>query len=132
MTYTCRSLFPDRLRKDSYVHPPVTCQVAVSLDPRTSGRDVIEGTDPVSGIQLLHSLNRKRPSSRTESTMVPYLQYTRHSSAVSNPLSIRFMGSAHRVEITQNGTVDRLHVAPVYICQNKQGTSAFIFILEVG
>ncbi|KAL3439131.1 hypothetical protein BDV09DRAFT_191347 [Aspergillus tetrazonus] len=122
-------IFPDRLRKDSYVHPPVTCQVAVSLDPRTSGRDVIEGTDPVSGIQLLHSLNRKRPSSRTESTMVPYLQYTRHSSAVSNPLSIRFMGSAHRVEIAQNGTVDRLHVAPVYVCQNKQDLDMFQSIL---
>ncbi|KAL5002008.1 hypothetical protein BDV10DRAFT_181703 [Aspergillus recurvatus] len=118
-------LFPDRLRKDSYVRPPVSCQVAVSLDPRANGRDVIEGTDPESGMQLLHSLNRKRLSSRTESSMIPYLQYTRHSSAASNPLSIRFMGSAHRVEIAQNGTADRLHVAPVYVCHNKQDLDMF-------
>ncbi|KAL4733092.1 hypothetical protein BDV11DRAFT_176023 [Aspergillus similis] len=116
-------LFPDR--KDRHVHSPLVCQVAVLLDPTTNGRDVIEGTDPVSGIQLLHSLSRKHSSSRTESTMVPYLQYTRHSSAVSNPLSIRFIGSAHRVEIAQNGTTDHLRVAPVYVCHNKQDLDMF-------
>ncbi|KAL6232116.1 hypothetical protein BDW75DRAFT_243275 [Aspergillus navahoensis] len=118
-------LFPDRIRTESYVRPPISCQLAVSLDPRANGRDVIEGTNPESGIQLLHSLNRKRPSSRIESSMTPYLQYTRLSSAVSNPLSIRFMGSAHRVEIAQNGTADRLHVAPVYVCHNKQDLDMF-------
>ncbi|KAL5051979.1 hypothetical protein BDW71DRAFT_202120 [Aspergillus fruticulosus] len=122
-------LFPDRIIKDSYVHPPITCQIAVSLDPKTNGRDVIEGTDPERGIQLVHSLIQKRPSSRTESSMVPYLQYTRHSSAASNPLSIRFMGSAHQVEIAQNGTTDRLRVAPVYVCHNKQDLDMFQSIL---
>ncbi|KAL4985944.1 hypothetical protein BDW68DRAFT_198353 [Aspergillus falconensis] len=129
MHLTCRSLFPDRIIKDSYVHPPITCQIAVSLDPKTNGRDVIEGTDPERGIQLVHSLIQKRPSSRTESSMVPYLQYTRHSSAASNPLSIRFMGSAHQVEIAQNGTTDRLRVAPVYVCHNKQDLDMFQSIL---
>ncbi|KAL4979523.1 hypothetical protein BDW66DRAFT_157346 [Aspergillus desertorum] len=122
-------LFPNPLRKNGYLRPPVKCQVAVSLDSKNNGRDVIEGTDPESGIQILHWLSRKRLSSRTGSSMIPYLQYTRHSSAASNPLSIRFMGPAHRVEISQNGAADRLHVAPVYVCHNKNDLDMFQNIL---
>ncbi|RDW70889.1 uncharacterized protein DSM5745_08400 [Aspergillus mulundensis] len=116
--------FPDPNRRGSYVHPPVTCSVTAFLDPRSSRRDVIEGINAETGLKLVHSLDRENPSKNVKDSMMPYLMYSRHSSAASNPLSIGFMGS-HQIEITQDGRADMLHVTPIYVCHDKQDFDRF-------
>ncbi|KAL4905019.1 hypothetical protein BDW74DRAFT_178584 [Aspergillus multicolor] len=121
-------LFPDPNHRGSYVHPPVTCTVIAFLDPRSSRRDVIEGSNNESGVKIVHSLDRDNPSKKVKDSMMPYLMYSRHSLAAANPLSIGFMGS-HRIEISDNGLTDILHVAPICVCSNKQDFERFQNIL---
>lgn len=114
-------LFPDPNRAGYSLHPPMTCTVLAIFNSHTHVAESIEAVDIHGKMKITHTIQRQGLKA-SDGFLVPYVENIHIERGEYKRYRLRFQGS-HKVKIEGHGKIKRFPISPIYVCENRDGTS---------